>query len=64
MIGDTIEVTDKRGVVKVLNLRTTVIVNSSGEEVFIPNKFTASFYENIFSFRRKPVIKSTVFSKY
>ncbi len=38
VVGDTIEVAGKRGVVKMLNLRTTVIINSSGEEVFIPNK--------------------------
>jgi len=37
-IGDTIEVNSKRGVVKSLNLRATVIINSSGEEVIIPNK--------------------------
>jgi small conductance mechanosensitive channel len=37
-VGDTIEVNGKRGVVKALNLRTTIIINSSGEEVFIPNK--------------------------
>jgi small conductance mechanosensitive channel len=38
VVGDTIEVAGKRGVVRMLNLRTTVIINSSGEEVFIPNK--------------------------
>jgi small conductance mechanosensitive channel len=37
-IGDTVEVAGKRGVVKQLNLRTTELVNSSGEQLFIPNK--------------------------
>jgi len=37
-IGDTIEVDGKRGVIKFLNLRTTTVINSSGEEMFIPNK--------------------------
>lgn len=37
-IGDTVEVGGKRGVVKQLNLRTTELVNQSGEQLFIPNK--------------------------
>ena len=37
-IGDTVEVAGKRGVVRQLNLRTTELVNSSGEQLFIPNK--------------------------
>jgi small-conductance mechanosensitive channel len=43
-IGDTIEAGGKRGVVKKINLRTTILINSAGELVIIPNK---EVYQNV-----------------
>jgi small conductance mechanosensitive channel len=38
-IGDTVEtVGGRRGIIKKLNLRTTVLMNSAGEMVIVPNK--------------------------
>jgi small conductance mechanosensitive channel len=43
-IGDTIEANGKRGVVTKLSLRSTMLLNSAGEEIIIPNK---DVYQNV-----------------
>lgn len=51
-IGDIIESNDHTGIVKALNLRSTIIRNFQGEAVYIPNK--SVLYNPIVNFSRYP----------